>query len=274
VAESAGVTLQGKRVVVTRAAEQSENLIRELRERGAQPVLLPLVAFEPPDDLAALDRAIASARSYDWLLLTSQNALRALQERCAPGTKSLSKAMEGVRVAAVGPATAESARSVGLAVAYVAEKHQGLALAEELAQELKGKKVLLPRSDRANAELINVLKAIGAQVTEVVAYKTVRPTDQRLQKCEPILDAADAVLFFSPSAVHHLQDIVGSEKFRSLSERVAFAAIGPVTGEALRQAQVTQFVLAQDSTVAAILNAVTNFFSKTSPQSPAGVKPR
>jgi uroporphyrinogen-III synthase len=274
VAESAGVTLQGKRVVVTRAAEQSENLIRELRERGAQPVLLPLVAFEPPDDLAALDRAIASARSYDWLLLTSQNALRALQERCAPGTKSLSKAMEGVRVAAVGPATAESARDVGLAVAYVAEKHQGVALAVELAQELKGKKVLLPRSDRANAELINVLKGIGAQVTEVVAYKTVRPTDQRLQKCEPILDAADAVLFFSPSAVHHLQDIVGSEKFRSLSGRVAFAAIGPVTGEALRQAQVTQFVLAQDSTVAAILNAVTNFFSKTAPQSPAGVKPR
>jgi len=163
---------------------------------------------------------------------------------------------------------------VGLAVAYVAEKHQGVALAEELAQELKGKKVLLPRSDRANAELINVLKGIGAQVTEVVAYKTVRPTDQRLQKCEPILDAADAVLFFSPSAVHHLQDIVGSEKFRSFSGRVAFAAIGPVTGEALRKAQVTQFVLAQDSTAAAILNALSSFFSKTAPQSPAGVKPR
>jgi uroporphyrinogen-III synthase len=233
-------------------------LIRELHERGAQPVLLPLVAFEPPDDLSALDRAIADARKYDWLILTSQNAVRALEERCAARGESLVETMRTLRVAAIGPATAASARDSGLSVNYVAEKRQGVALAKEIAGELKGKKVLLPRSDRANPDLVLVLNDVGAQVTEVVAYKTVRPPQQNLQNAGAIVDGAAAVLFFSPSAVHHLQDIVGSEKFRELSRRKVFAAIGPVTGEALRNAGVSQFVQAQDATVAAVLDALTS----------------
>ena len=70
---------------------------------------------------------------YDWLFLTSQNALRALQERSEFLGLQLPKELEGVRVAAVGPATAEAARNAGLEVDYVARKHQGVALAEELA---------------------------------------------------------------------------------------------------------------------------------------------
>ncbi len=267
------MSLKGKRIAVTRAAEQSESLLRELRARGAEPLLLPLVAFGPPDDLAALDRAMVNARSYDWLLLTSQNALRALQERCAVFGQSLVKLTEGLRVAAVGPATAQAARNAGLIVSYVAEKRQSVSLAEELAQDLKGKRVLLPRSDRANPELVSVLSRIGAQVTEVVAYKTVRPPEQSLQNIESLLIGVHAVLFFSPSAAHHLQDILGSEKFRELSRHAVFAAIGPVTGEALRRARVAQFVQARDSTVSAILDALTSFFGKTAPPLSAGVQP-
>jgi uroporphyrinogen III methyltransferase/synthase len=258
---------------VTRAAEQSETLLRELRERGAEPVLLPLVAFQPPDDLSALDRAIDEASTFHWLLLTSQNALRALKERCSARGQSLEKVLQGVQIAAVGPATAENARNAGLAVSYIAEKHQGSSLAEELQPELKGKKVMLPRSDRANPDLVNILNRIGADVTEVVAYKTVRP-DQGPQNCQAKLDGVDAVLFFSPSAVHHLQDTLGSEKLIELSRRTVFAAIGPVTGEALRQAHIAKFVLAHDSTVTAVLDALTGFFSKAAPPLSAGVPPR
>jgi uroporphyrinogen III methyltransferase/synthase len=264
--------LKGRRVVVTRTTEQSESLLRELRVRGAEPVLLPLVAFHPPDNLSALDRAIDKARSFHWLMLTSQNALRALQERCSMRGESLEKVMQGVRIAAVGPATAESARNAGLAVTFVAEKHQGSSLVEELARELKGKKVLLPRSDRANPDLVKILSRIGAEVTEVVAYKTVRP-GQNLQDCQAILDGVDAVLFFSPSAAHHLQETLGSEKFRELSRRAIFAAIGPVTGEALRKAKIGQYLLAHDSTVTAVLDALMDFFSKTAPPLSAGVQP-
>lgn len=265
--------LYQKRVLITRAKEQSESLIRGLTEFGAVPVCLPVVAFEPPDDLSPLDEAIRDARSFDWILLTSQNAVRALEERCEALGLTLAKATEGVRIAAVGPATAESAKSCGLKVAYVASKHQGVSLAEELTQELKGERVLLPRSDRANPELVDVLNRIGAQVTEIVAYKTVRPTESDSAKYEPLLnEGVDAILFFSPSAVHHLQDMVGNEKFRELSHQAAFAAIGPVTGEALHKAQVSRVVMAQDTTVTGILDALTEFFSRPDTGLPAGVK--
>ena len=272
--EDSANSLKGKRVVVTRAAEQSEQLVQALRERGAVPVLAPMVAFGPPDDASLLDEAIREIRRYDWILLTSQNALRALQERCHLLKLSLAQITVGVRVAAVGPATAEAAENAGLKVAHVATKHQGVSLAEELSKELKGKRVLLPRSDRANPELVKKLKEMGAQVKEIVAYKTIRPDNKDLARAEAMTrEGADAVLFFSPSAVHHLQDLLGNEKFLEFSRRSVFAAIGPVTEEALRKAKVDRVVLAQDTTVAAVLAALTDFFSQPGPGLSAGVKP-
>ncbi|MGB7847112.1 MAG: uroporphyrinogen-III synthase, partial [Candidatus Acidiferrum sp.] len=168
--EVSATYLKGKRVVVTRAMEQSEALVQALREKGAVPILMPMVAFGPPDDPALLDEAIRDIRRYDWVFLTSQNALRALQGRSQFLKVDLPKVTAGVRVAAVGPATAEAARNAGLKVAYVATKHQGVSLAEELAGGLKGKRVLLPRSDRANPELVKKLQQLGAQVKEIVTY--------------------------------------------------------------------------------------------------------
>lgn len=273
-AEESANALKGKRVVVTRAAEQCEPLAQALRERGAVPVVLPMVAFGPPDEPSLLDEAIRELRSYDWVFLTSQNALRAVQERCQFLKLDLARTMDGVRVAAVGPATAEAAEHAGLKVAYVATRHQGVSLAEELAEKIKGKRVLLPRSDRANPEIVEKLAQLGARVKEIVAYKTIRPDDQDLSKIEAMVrEGVDAILFFSPSAVHHLRDLLGNEKFLEFSRQSIFAAIGPVTEEALRKARVERVVLARDTTVAAVLAALTECFSQPGARLPAGVKP-
>lgn len=272
--ESSANSLNGKRIVVTRAAEQSEHLVQALLEKGAVPVLLPLVAFAPPDDPSLFDEAIRNLPSNDWIFLTSQNAVRALQERSHLLQVNLVQTVASVRVAAVGPATAEAVERAGLRVAHVATKHQGEALAEELAEDLKGKRVLLPRSDRANPELVDKLQRLGAEVTEVVAYRTVRPDNHDQKRVEAIVrDGADAVLFFSPSAVDHLQDLLGNEKFLEFSRRTVFAAIGPVTEDSLRKAKAARVVLARDATVAAVLAALTSVFSQPRPGLPAGVKP-
>jgi uroporphyrinogen III methyltransferase/synthase len=265
--------LKGKRVVVTRAAEQSEHLVQALLEKGAVPILLPLVAFAPPDDPLPLDEAIGGLSRYDWIFLTSQNALRALQERSHLLNLNLAQAMAGVRVAAVGPATAEAAEHAGLRVAHVATRHQGVALAEELAEELKGKSVFLPRSDRANPDLVYQLQRQGAQVTEIVAYKTIRTNDNDPRRVEAMIrDGADAVLFFSPSAAHHLQDLLGNEKFVEFSGHTVFAAIGPVTEDALRKAKAARVILARDTAVSAVLAALADYFSQPQPRLSAGVK--
>jgi len=274
VGEQASNALKGKRVVVTRAAEQSEQLVKELKDRGAVPVLLPMVAFAPPDDSAPLDQAIRQLSAYDWVFVTSQNALRALRERCGLLKFNLPETFSGVKIAAVGPATSEAVENAGLRVAYVASKHTGVALAGELANEVRGKRVLLPRSDRANPELVEELKRLGADVTEVCAYKTIPPEKRDMDAAAKTAEGADAVLFFSPSAVHHLQELLGNEKFLKLSRRSVFAAIGPVTEEALRRASVERVLVARDTSVTAVVEALGDYFVQEGAGLSAGVKPR
>jgi len=262
VGEDSANSLRGKRVVVTRAAEQSESIVQALREKGAVPVLLPLVAFGTPDDPGLVDEAIRGAKEYDWAFLTSQNALRALQERCEVLGIRLTQALAGVRIAAVGPATAEAAANAGLKVEYVAVRHQGAAMAEELKEKVRGQRVLLPRSDRANPEVAQKLRDLGVKVTEIVAYKTVRPDEQRVSNVERVVnEGSDAVLFFSPSSVHHLEEVLGSAKFLDFSRHALFVAIGPVTKEALQKSKVDRVAMAKDTTIDAVLAALTDSFS-------------
>ena len=244
--------LAGKRVVVTRALEQSQSLLDALRAAGAEPVLLPLVAFASPDSSVELDACLRNSARFDWVFFTSQNALRAVQQRCAELELSLEKAFAGVKIAAVGPATAEAVAAAGLTVNFTSKIHTGVALAEELSAEAKSKRVLLPRSDRANADLIEVLNLRGWQVTPVVAYKTVSPISDSPGEVESQLGReADAILFFSPSAVHHLRDLLGASRFRDLSMQSIFVAIGPVSENALKAVGIARILLARDTTVAA-----------------------
>jgi uroporphyrinogen-III synthase len=264
--------LAGKRVVVTRAVEQSQSLADALREAGAEPVLLPLVAFAPPDNSTDLDSCLKNSSRFDWVFFTSQNALRAVQQHCASLGLPLQQAFAGVRIAAVGPATAEAVTAAGLAVNFISRIHNGVALAEELASQLQGKRVFLPRSDRANAELIEALKRFGAQVTPVVAYKTVSPNSDSPKAHETLRAGADAILFFSPSAVHHLRDLLGVQRFRDLSLQSIYIAIGPVSENALKAEGISRILLAEDTTVAAAIATMAEYFAKAGHHQPAGVK--
>ena len=158
--------------MITRAAAQSEALARELSVLGAIPVVLPLVWFAEPEDFAPLDRAIAELQQFDWLILTSAQAVRAVAQRVADLQQRLPGASGHLQVACVGPVTADAARGENLPVSYVAATHNGVALANELGSKVQGARVLLPRSDRANPDLPAALRRYGAQVTEAVAYRT------------------------------------------------------------------------------------------------------
>lgn len=264
--------LTGKRVVVTRALEQCESLCNDLQARGATPILLPLISFAPPDDFAPLDLALRDFSQFDWLFLTSQNVLRSLLERSASLKISLPDALTNARVAAVGPATADAASDAGLTIAHVAENHQGLALAEELHTELLGCRVFLPRSDRANPELPEALRQLGAEVVEAVAYRTVRPGDPDPAVLSAVSHGdADAILFFSPTAVLHFRDLLGEAKFRALQEKAVFAAIGPVTARALQDAGSERIISAKDTTVPAVIAVLEKYFAGTK-QPLAGAK--
>jgi uroporphyrinogen-III synthase len=178
-----------------------------------------------------------------------------------------------LRIACVGPVTAEAARRAGLPVEYVAETHTGTALAEELGDRLQRAKVFLPRSDRGNPDLPRALKRHGAQVTEVIAYRTLRPSDVDQRNLRQIAEGgAEAVLFFSPSAVQYFSELFGSEQLRALQDKLAITAVGPVTANALRQVGVLRIVLAKDTTAAAVVESLEEHFVGSVKQAQTGAK--
>ena len=272
-AEASPSALAGKRIVITRSAAQSEALARELSARGAIPVVLPLVAFADPVDFAPLDAAIAEIERFDWMIFTSAQAVRAVVKRGEELKRGLIRSDSKLRIACVGPVSAEAARQAGFAVEYIAETHTGAALAEELGSRLQGMKIFLPRSDRANPDLPPALKRYGAQVTEIIAYRTLRPAGADQKNLGQIAEgAANAVLFFSPSAVQHFAELFGNEQLRALQDKLAITAVGPVTANALRGAGVRRIVLAGHTTAAAVLEALEEHFAGAVRQTQSGVK--
>ena len=253
--------LAGVRVVITRAADQSRELSAQLAALGANVILLPAITFAEPKDSAPLDAAIRELASFDWLLFTSANAARFFAARCcALGVQpsSVQSAAKPVFVAAVGPATSEAAAAAGFMVGHMAEEFRGVELARELANQLAGKRVLLPRSDHATSELPNALTEAGAMVTEVVAYRTVEPGDMASSALSAVRRGeADVISFFSASAFQNLLARVGREPF----ERVPLAAIGTVTAAAIREAGLPIAVEAPQATSDAFIGALTDYFS-------------
>lgn len=263
-AEAISSALAGKRIVITRSAAQSEAMARDLSARGAIPVVLPLVSFADPEDFGPLDEAIKGIEQFDWMILTSAQAMRALVKRSEELKRSLFGPEGKLRIAAVGPVTAEAAERAGLRVEHVAETHTGVALAEELGGRLAGARVFLPRSDRANPDLPPALRRYGADVMEVIAYRTLRPTDVGQRDLRKIAEgAADAVLFFSPSAVQYFAGLFGSEQLQSIQDKLAITAVGPVTANTLQEAGVRHLVISADTTAAAVVEALEEYFAGT-----------
>lgn len=259
--------LAGRRVVVTRAVEQSVEMVQQLQQLGAEVLLLPSVAFVGPEDTSTLDAAIRTLGTFDWLVFTSGNAVRFFCARaeklgadvCAPQGK-------GLQIAAVGSATAEAARSHKLRVDFAASTFRGEALAKELSPRLKNKKVLLPRSDRARRDLPDALRQAGALVTDVIAYCTVAAESSGGEILSRIRGGeVDVITFASPSAFHSFVDMAsGDEALRRRLSRCALAAIGPTTAAAIREAGFRVAIEAAQSTATGLVAAIVAYYSERS----------
>jgi uroporphyrinogen-III synthase len=266
--------LAGKRIVVTRAPEQSAELLRTLEDLGAEVTMLPVVAFAPPEDWQALDDALRNLKHFDAILFLSRNAVRYFFQRCRElGIQREALGSAARLIAAVGPATAEEAVKKGLRVNVIAQNRTGESLVRELSNQLAGRSVLLPRSDRGDARVPAALRAAGANVTEVIAYRTVAPRQldpailARVRRAE-----VDAIVFASPSAFHNLSDAIGADAVKQVSERVHFAAIGPTTASAIRQSGSRVDIEVSDAAsigISAVAGALTQYFQQRPATAPA-----
>jgi uroporphyrinogen-III synthase len=221
---------QPRPVVVTRAEGSDGPLSRELRGMGLEVLSWPALRVGTPD-LRALSAALAAVHSFDWIVFASRQAVAAVLglQPAAPA---------GVRIAAVGRATALTLRERGWTVDLVPEEGNAAALVAAFAARWSaadaGTRILYPASSRALPTLGEGLKQLGAVVTQVEAYRTesaaLDPTECRAWIAR---GGVGAVTFASPSAVSELASILGEEDFERLLANAAAVAIGSTTARAL-----------------------------------------
>lgn len=257
--------LAGKRIVVTRAAEQARELVAALENLGAKVFLLPMVSFAPPHEWQQLDEQLRKLDFFDAIIFLSKNAVRYIFDRCAQLGIKCEVVQANHFIAAVGASTRQAIEEKGVRVDYVAEKGTGESLARELRQSLAGRHVLLPRSDKGDEHVSNALREIGASVTEVIAYRTIEPATmdadivERIRRCE-----VDAIVFASPSAVHNFAAVIGDAEMATTSRQVSFASIGPTTASAIRDSGARVEIEAKESSASGIVKALMEHFVQPS----------
>lgn len=249
--------LSGRRILVTRAAHQVGKLSEGLRALGAEPVEVPVIEIRPPESYDALDAALLQIDEYDWLLFTSANAVAFFQVRAMDLGVPLSDLQP--RVAAVGRSTAEALEKLlHLKVSLTPREYVAESLVAELAPEIGGQRILIARAAIARDVIPHALRAAGATVDVVDAYRNVMPESAPELLRDALQKVIAAAAFTSSSSVTHLADAARHAGIAFPFAGVAAISIGPITSKTLRDLGWEPAVEADPHDVPGLIQAITN----------------
>jgi uroporphyrinogen III methyltransferase / synthase len=257
--------LFGKRILVTRPKDQSMELVERLEAMGADAIEAPMIRILPPEDDGPLQDACARAGDFDWIIFSSANAVDAFMGQLLAGPWDL-RALGGVRLCSVGPGTAEHLSRLGLKVDLVPTEYRAEAVLRALSENggVQDVKILLPHADIGRELIADELRKQGADVTEIIAYRTIAVEADR--DGEPdiyrmLLERnVDVVTFTSASAVRNFVHILGAEPAADLLAATVVACIGPVTAEAAAQCNISTTIQPSNYTIPALVDAIAKHF--------------
>ncbi len=253
--------LAGRVILITRAREQAARFATLLEEAGGQVLLVPTIAIEPPESWAPLDEALARADRYQWATFTSVNGVEMVRRRLAESGRG-SDVLAGCRLAAIGPATAEALRGWGLRTEVMPDEYVAEALVDRLRPLLRaGDRVLLARAAETRDVLVRELAALGAEVTEVAAYRT-RAATERAETIRKALAAGrvDVVTFTSSSTVKNFAALFRPAELTRLVAGVTVACIGPITRATAAAHGLRTQIMPEEYTIPALAGAIVAYF--------------
>jgi uroporphyrinogen-III synthase len=254
-------SLAGRRVLVTRAAHQAGKFSQGLRALGAVPVEVPVLEITPPASFDPIDAALRQLDSYHWLILTSANVVRVLQERAAAlGVDVIHST--ALQVSAVGSATAKAASEAGLKVTFVPESYVAESLAEGLSRQVSGQRVLMARASIARDAIPDTLRAAGAVVDVVDAYQNAMPAAAPEQLRQALAAGIDAASFTSSSSATHLAEAASKAGLAWPFPSVPAVSIGPITSQTLRDLGWEPAEEANPSDVPGLIAAIVQLFCR------------
>ncbi len=243
--------LEGKRVLVTRPRGQASQLGDKLAELGAIPVQLPAIEIAPPLDYTEFDSALRNIKTFDWVVFTSVNGVKAVTARM-DHLKFSRDALSSRKIAVIGPSTADALALAFRAPDMVPHEYVSEALADTLG-DVSGLSFVLLRADIARKDLAIELRRKGAKVTEIAVYRIVSEETTRLADTEPRPDYI--TLTSSASALATLAKLreAGHEEWL---RKVPIACIGPITAKTVRDLGYKVAVGADEYTIPGLVEAI------------------
>lgn len=243
--------LLGKTVVVTRPEHQSRDMLRELHQLGASTLSQPAIEISVPQSWEKVDEALTELPTYDWLAFSSTNGVNYFLDRLLATGRDL-RVLGGCKLATIGPATATALERFYLHADMQPKEYRAEALAEELAPQVHGKRVLLVRANRGREVLAEMLTEAGALVSQVVVYES-RDVTQPSERVPKLLRAGkiDWVTVTSSAIARSLIRLFGDEL-----KKTKLAAISPLTAEVLGEAGYDTAVVAKEYTTTGVVKAI------------------
>jgi len=254
--------LSGCRIAVTRTREQAGRLSGRLGELGAEVLEVPTLRIEPPTVIQPLLEAVVGIGEYDWLVFTSPNGVTAFFDTFSKAFLDI-RSIGNVRIAAVGPATADRVKERHLAVDVMPEKYLASEVVDAIGKHetVENLRFLLLRAEVANPELPAKLEELGGIVDDVACYRTVPETDEGAGAATALMEeGVDWVTFTSSSTVENFHGRFDLPALLKKFPGMKTASIGPETSKALKALGVTPTIEARehniDGLVAALLRGV------------------
>jgi uroporphyrinogen III methyltransferase/synthase len=240
--------LFGQTIGITRPEEQADGAVDRAIELGAQPVVLPTLEIGPPDDWAPVDAALLRLSDFDWLVCTSVNGVRSLLQRLRDQGGD-ARCLGNCRIAAIGPATAAAFAKFGLKCDLLPHEFRAEALAEALAPQVAGRRVLWARANRGRDVLPERLAAAGARLEQVVVY-TNRDVAQWPAAEASLVESGglDWIGLSSPSIARNVVRLLTPTARAQVGGRTRVCAISPITAAAARDVGLPVAVTARDYT--------------------------
>ncbi|MEO1069295.1 MAG: uroporphyrinogen-III synthase, partial [Cyanobacteria bacterium J06638_6] len=232
-------SLSTKTILITRASEQSSAFAALLTAQGAKVLDFPALEIRPPSSWAGLDGAIAALPTFQWLILTSDNAVNFFVDRLLVQGQDL-RALGGLKIAVVGRKTAAVLRRRGIIPDFVPPDFVADALVDHFPEPVEGQRLLFPRVESGGREvLVQEFTAAGADVVEVAAYESGCPEVPAPEALMALKQKrVDVVTFASSKTVVHtaqlLEQGLGAD-WREALRGVAIASIGPKTSDSCRE---------------------------------------
>jgi uroporphyrinogen III methyltransferase/synthase len=255
-------SLTGKKILITRAREQSGDFSTQLKKLGAEVIEFPTIEIAPPTRWKELDQAIDRLKSYDLIIFTSANGVNFFWQRLKERGKSL-HLPPFLKVCAIGPATADRLKRKGVSVRYVPKEFIAESILEGFKKvRMEGKRILLARAEKARDILPKGLRKMGAEVDVVEVYRTVRPKGGSKKMKKLLIEKKiDVITFTSSSTVNHFADLLKKEDLKRLVKGIAVACIGPVTARTAKAWGLKVRIQPKQYTIPALTRAIAEYFS-------------